>query len=241
MKKFTHLNAQCHRFLIKKRSRTFSSTKGNDGTYYDSQSARWITPHDPTYFRLTIVANNNPAIKAMQSKSDVYGQLKFLSERYNQFSLPISSNAFHKGKNDALDYHRLDSAIHDSLAILSTCVHKNPIKIPMNAMLDIIIHSNDSIQIEESKKFVAEHFQIGNRIRCTMTNFDSMAPWVVGCIAAELCDAGCEEIFLDNRFQDEYCMDIDDLIQVMEEICYIVSIFSGYGSTPRHLYDFTLV
>jgi hypothetical protein len=231
MNKHTHLNIQYRRYLVNIKSRIFSSTRSTDGTYYDSQSARWITPHDPTYFRLTVDANNNPALKSIQLQNDAHSQFNFLSKRYSQFLLPIASDVFDGKKNNILDQNNLDSAVNDSLAILSTSDLKDPIKIPSYIMMNINVKTNDSSTIDETKKLVEANFEIGNRIRCTMTKFDSMAPWEVGCIAAEMCDVGCEEIFLDNVSQDDYGMDIDELIQVMEEICYIVSISVSIGST----------
>lgn len=238
MNKYAHLNVQYRRYLVNLRSRTFSSTRSTDGTYYDSQSARWITPHDPTYFRLTVDANNNPALKSIQLQNDVHGQIDFLSKRYSQFLLPIASDVFDEKKNNnprILNQNKnLDSAVNDSMAILSTSDLKNPIKIPSYTMMNVNVKTNDSSTIDETKKIVEENFEIGNRIRCTMTKFDSMAPWEVGRIAAEMCDVGCEEIFLDNVSQDDFGMDIDELIQVMEEICYIVSIPISIGPTLLH-------
>ena len=221
MNRNTDLLVRCHRYLGLIRSRTFSAC--HDGAYYDSQSARWITPHDPSYFRLTIDATNNPTMKTLQSQKDIRGQFNFLSKRYSQFLLPISCDLIQMNESIFDLNHNNSSAKNDTFAILSSTNNEKRIKIPMNTMININIRSDDNHSIDESKKHVAEHFQIGNRIRCSMTNFDSMAPWEIGCIAAELCDAGCEEIFLDNRSQDDCRMDIDDLIQVMEEICYIVS------------------
>ena len=46
---------------LKKRS--LATCPPSDGTYYDSQSARWITPHNPSHFKLSVDVSSRTGLE----------------------------------------------------------------------------------------------------------------------------------------------------------------------------------
>lgn len=220
---------------------TFSSKFSSGKPFYDSQSGRWVTPHNPNAFQITVDSSTNAELYSVQTFKDFKEKLDCLSKRYSKFLLPSVEDL----NSNHMDEMFKCLNLHKSTAILSSkdaaFIHKkySPDHLGNLFVKHVIINVN--IDVASTLKFLKEDIlqlsSQGHRIRCTLCNFDTMTPWDIGSLAAELCDLGTDEIFLDNKSNHEYRMEVDEIVQVLEEICYIVSyVLFGSIDFLLHVY-----
>ena len=183
--------------------------------YYDSQSARWITPHDPEYFRLSVDLTKHPKLQddttLLTPLHERHTALQMLGDKYSTIVLPptpILQN------NNNIEAH--STLTQSAFVIPSIFPYHASTSAPDNVMFDVSVDA-EKADVESILKHVGGHFSKANRVRCTISNFKTQSPVSLGSLCGKLCDAGSEEIFL---FNEPDC-DTDDLVEMMEEICYV--------------------
>jgi len=189
------------------------------GTYYDSQSAYWVTPHDPKSLKISVdVSASRPdlddgdaLLTPIHQRHEV---LKDLAGSYQTIVLPASP--FLQNNNNLAAHASL---VGERVRTVVKSIHpySSSVSAPTNVLFDVEVDCEDGGDVKEKAvQHVRDHFERGNRVRATLRGLSAGA-LQVGNVAGVLADAGAEEIFLDNGPGT----DCNDLVAAIEEVCYV--------------------
>ena len=177
--------------------RAFSSGERafSSGAYYDSQSARWVTPHDPSSLKISVdVSTSRPKLDdgdaLLTPLHERHEALKELASMYSTIVLPASP--FLQNNNNVATHAALVGEGVRTV-VKSIFPYSTSVAAPENVLFEVEVDCEKwGDSGEKAAEHVRAHFDRGNRVRVTARGLGAGA-LEVGKVAGVLADAGGEE------------------------------------------------